>query len=86
MGAVPSPFQDADFSLIDRLVIPASVHDVEGRFVHVNEAAERASGKTVGRFAALNSAAGSSAFSARGDRGGPAPRAACSAGAGSPAA
>ena len=46
MGAVPSPFQDADFSLIDRLVIPASVHDVEGRFVHVNEAAERASGKT----------------------------------------
>ena len=63
MGAVPSPFQDADFSLIDRLVIPASVHDVEGRFVHVNEAAERASGKTVGRFAALNSAAGSSAFS-----------------------
>ena len=38
--------QDVDFSLVDRLVIPASVHDVEGRFVHVNEAAERASGKT----------------------------------------
>ena len=46
MGAVPSPFQDADFSLIDRLVIPARVHAVEGRFVHLNEAAERASGKT----------------------------------------
>ena len=46
MGAVPDPFQDVDFSLVDSLVIPASVHDVEGRFVHVNEAAERASGKT----------------------------------------
>jgi PAS domain S-box-containing protein len=45
MGAMPSAFQDIDFSLVDRLVIPASVHDVEGRFLHVNEAAERASGK-----------------------------------------
>jgi len=33
-------------SLVDRLVIPASVHDVKGRFVHMNEAAERASGRT----------------------------------------
>ena len=32
--------------LIDSLAIPASLHDVEGRFVHVNEAAERASGQT----------------------------------------
>ena len=32
--------------LVDSLVIPASLHDVEGRMVHVNEAAERASGKT----------------------------------------
>ena len=46
MGAVPDPFQDVDFSLVDSLVIPASVHDVKGRFVHMNEAAERASGRT----------------------------------------
>lgn len=32
--------------LVDSLVIPASLHDVEGHFVHVNEAAERASEKT----------------------------------------
>ena len=31
---------------VDSLVIPASLHDLEGRFVHVNEAAERASDKT----------------------------------------
>jgi PAS domain S-box-containing protein len=43
---MPYPLQDIDFSLVDRLVIPASVHDVKGRFVHVNEAAERASGKS----------------------------------------
>ena len=41
-----NPLQDVDFSLVDRLVIPASVHDVKGRFVHMNEAAERASGRT----------------------------------------
>jgi PAS domain S-box-containing protein len=29
---------------VDSLVVAASVHDVEGRFVHVNPAAERASG------------------------------------------
>jgi PAS domain S-box-containing protein len=43
---MPNLLQDADFWLVDSLVIPASLHDVEGRFVHVNEAAERASGKT----------------------------------------
>jgi PAS domain S-box-containing protein len=43
---MPYPLQDVDFSLVDRLVIPASVHDVKGRFVHMNEAAERASGRT----------------------------------------
>ena len=32
--------------LVDSLVIPASLHDLEGRFVHVNEAAERASERT----------------------------------------
>lgn len=37
---MPNPLQDVDLSLVDSLVIPTSVHDVEGRFVHVNEAAE----------------------------------------------
>ena len=30
--------------LVDDLVVPASLHDVQGRFVHMNAAAERASG------------------------------------------
>ena len=38
--------QDVDLWLVDSLMVPASLHDVEGRFVHVNEAAERASGKS----------------------------------------
>jgi PAS domain S-box-containing protein len=45
MGGMPYPLQDVDMWFVDSLVIPASVHDVEGHFVHVNEAAERASGK-----------------------------------------
>lgn len=36
--------QDLDLRLIDSLVIPISLHDVDGRFVHTNPAAERASG------------------------------------------
>jgi PAS domain S-box-containing protein len=43
---MPYPLRDVDMWLVDSLVIPASLHDVEGRFVHVNEAAERASEKT----------------------------------------
>ena len=43
---MPYPLQDVDMWLVDSLVIPASLHDLEGRFVHVNEAAERASEKT----------------------------------------
>jgi PAS domain S-box-containing protein len=35
---------DIDVWLIDRLTIPASLHDVEGRFLHLNAAGERASG------------------------------------------
>jgi len=38
--------EDIDRLLVDSLVIPASLHDVEGRFVHINAAAERASGKS----------------------------------------
>jgi PAS domain S-box-containing protein len=43
---MPYPLQEVDMWLVDSLVIPASLHDVQGRFVHVNEAAERASEKT----------------------------------------
>jgi PAS domain S-box-containing protein len=35
-----------DVRLVDSLVVPASLHDVRGRFVHVNAAAERASGRS----------------------------------------
>jgi PAS domain S-box-containing protein len=38
--------QDVDLSLVDSLAVPASLHDVQGRFVHVNVAAERASGRS----------------------------------------
>jgi PAS domain-containing protein len=44
--AMPSPLQDVDMWLVDSLVIPTSLHDVEGRLVRVNEVAERASGKS----------------------------------------
>jgi PAS domain S-box-containing protein len=39
------PLQDVDLWLVDHLVVPVSLHDVNGRFVHINAAAERASGK-----------------------------------------
>lgn len=35
---------DIDASLIDRLTVAASLHDAEGRFLHMNAAGERASG------------------------------------------
>src|SRR5579862_7441502 len=38
--------QAVDVWVVDSLVVPASLHDVEGRFVHVNAAAERASGRS----------------------------------------
>jgi PAS domain S-box-containing protein len=41
---MPSRLQDVDLWLVDSLVVPASLHDVAGRFVHVNNAAEEASG------------------------------------------
>jgi len=34
------PLQAVDLWLVDRLVVPASLHDVNGRFVHINAAAE----------------------------------------------
>lgn len=37
---------DLDLSLVDRLAVPASVHDTHGRFLHMNAGAEQVSGKT----------------------------------------
>jgi PAS domain S-box-containing protein len=36
--------QDVDLWLVDSLVLPVSLHGLDGRFVHANAAAERASG------------------------------------------
>ena len=44
VSAMPPGMQDVDLSLVDSLVVPASLHDVDGRFVHLNAAAERAIG------------------------------------------
>jgi PAS domain S-box-containing protein len=41
---MPFRLEDADLRLIDSLVVPASLHDVGGWFLHANAAAERASG------------------------------------------
>jgi PAS domain S-box-containing protein len=38
--------QAANTWLVDCLVVPASLHDLDGRFVHINAAAEQASGKS----------------------------------------
>lgn len=46
VDAVLNRLQEVDMSLVDSLVVPASLHDVDGRFLYVNEAAERASGKS----------------------------------------
>jgi PAS domain S-box-containing protein len=40
----PDPLDEVDVWLVDSLVVPASLHNVEGRFVHMNAAAERACG------------------------------------------
>jgi len=47
---MPSPLQGVDFWLVDSLVVPASLHDVDGRFLRVNAAAERASGRSNAEF------------------------------------
>jgi PAS domain S-box-containing protein len=36
--------QGIDLWLLDSLMVPVSLHDIDGRFVHMNAAAERASG------------------------------------------
>lgn len=40
------PLEERDFWLVDSLDVPATIHDLGGRFVHVNAAAEQASGFT----------------------------------------
>jgi PAS domain S-box-containing protein len=45
-GPIPHRLEGVDVWLVDSLGVAASLHDVEGRFVHLNAAAERASGKT----------------------------------------
>src|SRR2546423_14777390 len=42
--AMPNRLQDVDLRWVASLVVPASLRDVAGRFVHMNAAAERASG------------------------------------------
>ena len=42
---MPYPFEDVDLWLVDSLVVPVSLHGLDGRFVHINAAAEQASGK-----------------------------------------
>jgi PAS domain S-box-containing protein len=46
MGGVAHPLLEVDTWLVDSLVVPASLHDVEGRFVHLNAPAERAAGRS----------------------------------------
>ena len=47
---MPRRLEGVDLWLVDSLVVPASLHDVEGRFVHMNAAAERASGSSNARM------------------------------------
>src|SRR5438105_7890690 len=46
MGSMPHRLQHVDFSLVDSLAVPASLHDVDGRFIHMNRGAEEASGSS----------------------------------------
>jgi PAS domain S-box-containing protein len=46
--------QGVDMWLVDSLVVPGSLHDVHGRFVHINAAAERASGFTNAQLLGLH--------------------------------
>jgi PAS domain S-box-containing protein len=46
MWTMSHALQAVDLWLVDSLVVPASLHDVEGRFVRMNAAAERAIGSS----------------------------------------
>ncbi|MEA2387035.1 MAG: hypothetical protein QOJ22_1209, partial [Thermoleophilaceae bacterium] len=43
-AAMADFFEGVDLRFVDSLVVPASVHDVEGRFLHMNAGAEQACG------------------------------------------
>jgi PAS domain S-box-containing protein len=43
---IPGEMPDLDLSFVDRIAVPASVHDTEGRFLHMNADAEQVAGKT----------------------------------------
>jgi PAS domain S-box-containing protein len=44
VAPTPRGLEGIDPWLVDSLIVPASLHDLKGRFVHTNPAAERASG------------------------------------------
>jgi PAS domain S-box-containing protein len=44
--ATPDRLQEVDLWFVDSLAVPASLHDLDGHFVHMNAAAERASGSS----------------------------------------
>ena len=46
VAGLPRCLEEVDVWLVDSLVVPASLHDTQGRFVHMNAAAERACGKS----------------------------------------
>src|SRR2546421_11650442 len=46
IGGMSYPLQGADLWLVDSIVVPASLHDVNGRVVHMNAAAGRAPRKS----------------------------------------
>jgi PAS domain S-box-containing protein len=46
VGNMAGDLQGVDLWLVDSLVVPASLHDVEGRFLRLNAAAERAIGSS----------------------------------------
>jgi PAS domain S-box-containing protein len=43
---MPFSLEEIDLWLVDSLLVPVSLHEVDGRFVYANAAAERASGYT----------------------------------------
>jgi PAS domain S-box-containing protein len=49
-SSASAPLLEADLWLVDSLIVPASLHDTEGRFIHMNPAAELASGNTTSQM------------------------------------
>jgi PAS domain S-box-containing protein len=51
---VPDRLQHVDLWLLDSFVVPASLHDVDGYIIHINSAAERASGRSNAQMRGLH--------------------------------